>query len=95
MLEPTNPKIKIEKAQALLRSGRHAAALQIYEQIVSVGPFVNQNNVATALRGKGYALVELGRLADAEQAFKASLELEPQSQVAHDELLYIARLRRG
>ena len=40
-------------------------------------------------------MIDLGRLDEAERILRQSLELEPNSEVAQNELLYIAALRRG
>lgn len=46
-------------------------------------------------RARGFNLVELGRLNEAEIAYGNSLKLEPNNAVARSELAYIARLRAG
>jgi tetratricopeptide (TPR) repeat protein len=46
-----------------------------------------------ALRGQGYALVEMKKLDDAEQAYRRALELDPNDDQAKKELEYIAGLR--
>jgi Flp pilus assembly protein TadD len=46
-----------------------------------------------ALRGLGYALVELGDLDGAERAYERSLEIEHHNEVAESELAYIGQLR--
>ena len=46
-------------------------------------------------RGRGYALTELGRLDDAEDAYKTSLNLDPDSNLAKSELRYIEGLKLG
>lgn len=94
-LEPTNPKFVIEKAQALLQSGRKQEALQLFESIESTSEFVTGNDFACALRGRGIVLIELGRLDEAEQSFRRSLEIQPNNSVALNELRYIAHLRAG
>jgi len=48
-----------------------------------------------ALRGEGYALVELQKLDDAERAYRRVLELDPNDEQAEKELGYIAGLRAG
>jgi Flp pilus assembly protein TadD len=50
-------------------------------------------HLSLALRGKGFALIELQRLDEAEVAFKSSLEIEPNNKLALNELGYIKRLR--
>lgn len=94
-LEPTNPKFRFEKAQALLKLKRHQEALLLYESVDQPGPYVSPHNLAMALRGKGFALIEMGSLDPAEAAFLKSLELEPGNKIAQNELNYIASLRRG
>jgi len=93
-LEPTNPKFKFETAQALLSSGRMAEALALYEEVTEIGPYTSARDLAMARRGRGFALIEIGRLDKAELAFKASLEIEPQNRLALHELGYIDHLRR-
>lgn len=49
-------------------------------------------DTARALRGQGYALIELNRLDDARSRFKKSLKLDPGSAIAKGELEYIKTL---
>jgi hypothetical protein len=46
-----------------------------------------------AWRGQAYALVELGRLDEAEALYKRCLELEPHDAMAQNQLAYVAKLR--
>jgi tetratricopeptide (TPR) repeat protein len=94
-LEPTNPLFAMEKAHAIGRLGDWAGALSLYESIDAVGPFVSALDYAMALRGKGSALLELGRLDEAEAAYRKSLEVEPENRLAVSELVGIASLRAG
>lgn len=50
---------------------------------------------AHLFRGRGYALTELNRLDEAEQAYNNSLKFEPNNTLAQNELRYIARLKAG
>jgi Flp pilus assembly protein TadD len=50
---------------------------------------------AVMLRGRGFALIELGRLDEAEKAYRDSLNSEPNNARALNELTYIGRLRAG
>jgi tetratricopeptide (TPR) repeat protein len=94
-LEPTNPKFNFEKAQALVHSGRPEPALALYEAVTEVGPHVSVRDLAIAWRGRGFVLIELGRLDEAEEALRTSLELEPGNSIALNELQYIKHLRQG
>ncbi len=49
---------------------------------------------ARALRGAGYALIELDRLDEAERHFRDSLKIEPGNPIALGELDYIRKLRK-
>jgi tetratricopeptide (TPR) repeat protein len=48
---------------------------------------------AVALRGIGYSLIDLKRLDEAERAFRKSLEIEPENNIALSELAYIRDLQ--
>lgn len=50
---------------------------------------------ALMLRNRGYSLVALGRLDEAQRAYEASLALVPDNALAQNELKYIAGLRAG
>lgn len=94
-LEPTNPKFQFEKAQALVHSGEKEKALALYEAVNEPGPFVSARDLAIAHRGRGFVLIELGRLDEAERAFHSSLQIEPGNKIALQELQYIEHLRQG
>jgi tetratricopeptide (TPR) repeat protein len=46
-------------------------------------------------RNRGFALTELGRLDESEDAYRESLKLEPGNATAENELAYLARLKAG
>lgn len=92
-LEPTNPKIVLEKAQALLGLKRQAEALRLFEKISAIGPFTSGADIARALRGRGFVLIELGRLDEAKAVLLKSLEFDPENKIAKEELSYIAQLK--
>jgi hypothetical protein len=94
-LEPTNPKFNIEIAQALAHSGERDEALALYEAVTEIGPYVSALELAMARRGRGFNLIELGRLDEAEEAYLSSLEIEPGNSIAVNELKYIKHLRTG
>jgi tetratricopeptide (TPR) repeat protein len=94
-LEPTNAKFRFEKAQALVGMKRHQEALALYDSVNAIGPHVSPHDIAVALRGRGFVLVEMGDLDRAQKAFEESLTIEPGNDVACNELRYIAQLRRG
>jgi tetratricopeptide (TPR) repeat protein len=94
-LEPENPKYIIEKAAAFLNSRRFEEALALYDQLKDVGPHISSLDLAIAQRGRGFVLIELGKLDDAEKAFLLSLKYEPNNTVALNELRYIRNIREG
>lgn len=94
-LEPANPSFILEKAQALAQSGRNQEALGLFGSVKKIGPYVSGHEIAVALRGQGFVLIELGNLDGAETAFRESLKIEPGSEVALNEMRYIEHLRQG
>ena len=92
-LQPENPAFLIEKAAAHAGLGEHEKALSLYEQVPDVGPYTTAQRKAQALRGQGVQLVELNEIEAAENALKKSLEYDPQSEFAFQELAYISHLR--
>lgn len=96
-LAPYSANAREEMAAALNRLGRFEEALasyktsyQLAERHGSQKPFRG-----IALRGMGFALIELNRLDEAEQAYRQDLEIEPMNKLALGELAYIERLRKG
>jgi tetratricopeptide (TPR) repeat protein len=89
----TGPILKGERANALMTLKRFDEALAGYDDALSTKDLPPEAR-AHLLRGRGYALTELGRLDDAESAYRESLTLQPGNQTAQNELEYIARLRR-
>ncbi len=94
-LEPSNPNFKFEKAHALVNTGYHKEALALYEGVNGLGPYVSARELGVARRGCGFVLIEMGRLDEAEAAFKSSLEIDPANKIALSELQYIDHLRKG
>ena len=94
-LEPTNPNFRLERAQAICRIGKYQDAIPLYQQFRELGPHTSAKHLGLALRGEGFALIELARLDEAEACFRRSQEFDPESPVAANELGYIQELRRG
>lgn len=97
-LQPGNLGLVTEKGSALQRLGRNADVLALYDAALSPASLFDlpdPKDQARLQRGRGYALVELNRLDEAEAAYKAALKLEPGDVRAGGELQYIAGLRAG
>ena len=95
LLEPTNYRFQNEKAVILLECGRKEEALALYDEVNENAIHVCASELARAMRGRGAGLIELNRLDEAEEALKASLKIDPDSKLAHNELHYIDYLRHG
>lgn len=94
-LEPDHPTLLCEKAMILSRTGRHEKAYEIFMKALDSRSWVSSKLRARALRGAGVALIDLKRLNEAEELLKKSLKLEPENEVAKNELTYIEHLRSG
>jgi tetratricopeptide (TPR) repeat protein len=93
-LGESRPMLLTEKGEALVALKRAADALAVFEEglkIDDLEPHIH----AHLYRGRGFALTELGRLDEAEEAYRASLRLEPDNSTGLHELAYIAGLRKG
>jgi len=78
--------VGLRRPQEGLEAYRHALALaREFESASAKEP--------VALRGIGFALIELGDLDQAESMFQASLEIDPGNELALNELSYIEHLR--
>lgn len=96
--QPDNLMLVTEKGMALTMQRRFAEALALYDAQPPQDPLaepVDPNGMARIQRARGYCLVELGRLDDAEAAYNKSLELEPDHGGAKAELDYIRKARAG
>lgn len=96
--QPDNLMLVTEKGMALALQRRFAEALAFYDAQPPQDPLaepVDPNGMARLQRARGYCLIELGRLDEAEAAYKTSLELEPDHGGAKNELAYIRGARAG
>jgi tetratricopeptide (TPR) repeat protein len=93
-LGTTVPDLLSERAIALAGLKRWKDALTSYDSVLRL-PQVDNHMRGVAHRGRGFALVELGRLDEAEAAYKASLKVDPGNKIALGELDYIVGLRSG
>jgi tetratricopeptide (TPR) repeat protein len=76
---------------------RPREALESYRRALTLARQFESSKVEEplALRGIGFSLIELGNLDEAESAFRESLEIDPGSEVALNELRYIEHLRNS
>jgi predicted Zn-dependent protease len=92
-LEPDHPVLWSEKGLVLNTLKRPGEALECYRRAATMRGWAPVSQVARALRGQGAALIDLNRFDDAEKAFRKSLDLDPESEVARKELDYISQVR--
>lgn len=94
-LDPDSPRLNHEKCQVFLRTKRTREALAIYSSLLArPNFFIVPTDRAMLLRGKGYAEIELGDFDAAEATLRQSLQLDPDSSVAKNELAFIEQERR-
>jgi Flp pilus assembly protein TadD len=93
---PYEPEPLTERGAALTRRRDWAGSLENYRQALALTRSHPEAAYleALALRGTGFALIELGDLPAARQAYEASLQLDPESRIAANELTYIQQLQR-
>ena len=92
-LERDHPELWNERGYLLGKLKRHQESLECYLRAASVRDWAPASQTARALRGQGAQLIDLDRLSEAEEVLRRSLELEPESEVARNELKYIEDLR--
>jgi Flp pilus assembly protein TadD len=83
-----------ERGAVLDTLHRSSDALADFDEALAI-PSLPAAMRAKLLRGRGYALTDLGRLEDAEKAYRDSLSLQPNNAVAISEIAYIAHLKSG
>jgi tetratricopeptide (TPR) repeat protein len=94
-IQPDNPMLVSEKATALYQLDRAPEALALLDSWLAPDRKVARSYKARMLRAKGYGLIETDRLDEAEAAYRAALELEPDHGLAKNQLQHIAELRAG
>jgi len=94
-MQPDHAYLTSEKATSLEHQGHMAEGYALVDGYLRANPLTSKAPKALLLRNKGFALVELKRLDEAEQAYRDSLAAEPNHAGALHELAYIARLKAG
>ncbi len=97
-LEPENPHVLSEMGDMHLRHKDWPGAITYFEHAIEATKTFGAEERKTAettraLRGVGYADVELGRLEDAEARYARCLEIDPHDEKARAELAYVKDLR--
>jgi len=82
-LAPKNSRYLSELGYVLTSKRQFSEALAVYQRsldAVNLSPDDTDSETCTAYRGIGYALAKLGRIAEAEKAYRACLKLEPDNE---------------
>jgi tetratricopeptide (TPR) repeat protein len=96
-LSPMNSQYKSELAYSYQRQKHWKKSLALYQEAEDDAEITAKDVPAAqclALRGQGYALVELHRLADAKKAYKSCLKLIPHEPKSLGELAYIRKIEK-
>jgi tetratricopeptide (TPR) repeat protein len=93
-LGATVPKLLSERGIALSQLKRWKEALASYDAALAIKS-VDKPVRGMLHRGRGFVLIEMGRLVDAEAAYKSSLKFDPGNAIAANELAYIKGLKAG
>lgn len=94
-LQPNEAILTAEKAAALAGLKRYADELDMLDAWFYANIFAPPSQQARLYRARGFALIELKRLDEAEQAYRRSLDLAPDHPGAEQQLEYIRYLRGG
>ena len=95
-LQPDNGGLVSEKGMALALLGRFPDVVDLYDGWLKAAPAGDASpHRARILRAKGYALIELDKLDEAEAVYRKALEIEPGHATAKAELDYIAKVKAG
>jgi tetratricopeptide (TPR) repeat protein len=87
-LDPRNPLVNFRLADALLRSGHAAEAMEFFRTVVASGP-----RTADAHLGLAIACARLGRLEEASRVLQQALVLDPRNGQVQYDLGEVARAR--
>jgi tetratricopeptide (TPR) repeat protein len=96
-LSPANAQYLSELAYTYQAGKDWAGSLARYveaEEAAALSPDPEKaGDTARALRGQGYALVELGLLDDAEAKYRKAMEVDPSDRMSAGEIEYIRQVR--
>ncbi|HXE51297.1 MAG TPA: tetratricopeptide repeat protein [Ramlibacter sp.] len=98
-LAPHNAAYRAELGQVLLKAKAFPESVAEFKQAEADAreyspPRVRNRELAAALRGQAFVLVEGKKLDDAEKLYQECLQLDSRDPVAQSELRYIAQLRQ-
>jgi tetratricopeptide (TPR) repeat protein len=97
-LAPRNSQYRSELGNLQLAEKNWTDALETFRTAEAAAravspPAIKNSDLTRALRGQGYAMVELGRLEEAEKLYLQCLEIDPKDARAAGELKYLRQRR--
>jgi tetratricopeptide (TPR) repeat protein len=98
-LSPSNPVFLSEQGYLYQRKSEWTKALELYDEALAATEAFSPEESKVlekgkALRGRGYSLVELDRLQEANEAYQECLSIDPNDRVARAELDYVEKLQK-
>ncbi|MDJ0578864.1 hypothetical protein [Crocosphaera sp.] len=94
-LEPNSPRYTIEKAHIWQLMGQSEKALEAYQSIEGIDPYITPKDYAIALEGQGNVLEEMGDLMSALCMYQTSLQLNPNNSDLIDKIQSIKLEKEG
>ena len=94
-VQPDEPQLNLERGIALHGAGRVEEALANIDAAIDNLSLFHLSYRGPMLRQRGFMLIELGRLDEAEAAYREVLEDEPDNEIALGQLQYIESQRAG
>lgn len=94
-LQPNDRFLMAERISALHGMGRWEAALEAADAALASNDLLILTDSGRFHRRRGLSLTELGRLDEAQAAYEAALEENPEDAAAKQELDYVRGLRAG
>jgi tetratricopeptide (TPR) repeat protein len=97
-LSPSNPQYLSELGHIHQTNREWSKALETFDRAIEGARTLHDQAshseiLRRALRGRGYSLIEMGRLDEAEKVYAECLGLDPDDRTAQGELKYIKGLR--
>ncbi|MEG2731600.1 DotU/TssL family secretion system protein, partial [Brevundimonas sp.] len=94
-IQPNHPQVQAERIVAYAKMGQCETGLKLAGEALASEDLVLAINRDLFLRRQGYCQIELGRFDDAKASYQAALELNPDDQLSHNQLTYIAQQTRS
>jgi tetratricopeptide (TPR) repeat protein len=91
-LEPNHPLLYIEKAYAMQKMGKVKEAHDLFLKASKVRPWAPKQTVARALRGAGYASMDLKKWSVAAGELEEALAIESDNEMARTKLLIAQKM---